>query len=127
MNMHRHTTRAAVLLLLGSSTAAVAQYTGPREEKVPTVAQTVAEVLGNPANDRKVELTGVLVRQTGRESYLFRDATGEIQVEIDREDFPVGQPVGADTRVQLHGEVDKNWLRKPEVDVERLQLAAPAA
>ena len=77
-------------------------------------------------DDRPVELTGNLVEQTGRELYLFRDATGEITVEIDSEDFPANQQIGPEVLVKITGEVEARLMRKPHVEVERLQLA-PAA
>lgn len=127
--MIKHPLRTAVALLLAATTigTASAQYTGPgqRQDPAHTVARTVAEVLKDPVDDRPVELTGTLVRQIGRETFLFRDATGEIQVEIDAEDFPAGQPVDAETVVVISGEVDARLMRKPEIDVERLRIAAP--
>lgn len=121
---------ASAAMLLATASA-MAQYSGPgaRRDAVTATAtaHTVAEVLKDAVDDRPVELTGTLVKQTGRDTYLFRDATGEIEVEIDAEDFPAGQRVGADTHVVLSGEIDARVLHKPEIDVERLRLAAPAA
>lgn len=122
--MNRTSPLAAALLAALAAASASAQYQGPgaRTDATPSVVRTVAEVLRKPVDDQPVELTGTLVRQTGREAFLFRDATGEIQVEIDREDFPAAQPVGPDTRVVLTGEVETRLLRKPEIDVESLQV-----
>jgi uncharacterized protein (TIGR00156 family) len=119
---------AASTLLAITATATHAQFTGPgaTQQAAPALVRSVAEVLAKPVNDQNVELTGTLVRQLGRETYLFRDATGEIQVEIDREDFPGGQPVSENTRVLISGEVDTRVLKAPEIDVETLRLA-PAA
>jgi uncharacterized protein (TIGR00156 family) len=112
--------KVALAVALGSvTTAALAQYVASGKF---APASTVAEVLRDPVDDRPVTLTGKLVEQTGRESFLFRDSTGEIRVEIDREDFPANQPVDANTTVLIHGEVDKRLARKPEIDVERLQI-----
>jgi uncharacterized protein (TIGR00156 family) len=113
-----------VLAAALAATTAVAQYKGPgaQQPAAPVVLRKVAEVLKAPVDDQHVELTGVLVRQTGRETYVFRDDSGEIQVEIDRDDFPAGQPVDATTRVVIHGEVDTRLARAPEIDVERLSL-----
>jgi uncharacterized protein (TIGR00156 family) len=119
----------ATAAMLLATASAMAQYSGPgaRRDAVAATAHTVADVLKDAVDDRPVELTGTLVKQTGRDTYLFRDATGEIEVEIDAEDFPAGQRVSADTRVVLSGEIDARVLRKPEIDVERLHLATPAA
>lgn len=102
-----------------------AQYTGPgaRKDSRPTVARSVAEVLQDAKDDRPVQLTGTLVEQTGKEKFLFRDATGEITVEIDADDFPANQPIGPDVQVTLTGEIETRLMRKPEVEVETIQLA----
>lgn len=123
--MTRSVNAATTLLCALVAAAASAQYQGPgaRTDAAPVVARSVAEVLRKPVDDQPVELSGTLVRQTGRETYLFRDATGEIQVEIDREDFPAGQPVAPDTRIVITGEVETRWLRKPEIDVESLRIS----
>jgi len=116
------------LLLASTATTAIAQYAGPGARAPTTLplATTVAEVLRDATDDRPVELTGNLVEQTGRELYLFRDDTGEITVEIDSEDFPANQQIGPDVLVKISGEVEARLMRKPRVEVERLQLA-PAA
>lgn len=119
---------AGSALLAVMATATHAQFTGPGAAQTasPAVLRTVAAVLAKPVDDQHVELTGTLAKQLGRETYLFRDATGEIQVEIDLEDFPAGQPVGPTTPVLITGEVDTRMLRAPEIDVETLRLATPA-
>lgn len=125
MKIRKLAAGAALLTLLGASVS-YAQFNGPgaRQEAAPPVLRTVAEVLAKPVDDQSVELTGTLVRQTGRETYLFRDASGEIQVEIDKEDFPANQTIGAETRVVITGEVDTRVLKAPEIDVETLRAAA---
>jgi uncharacterized protein (TIGR00156 family) len=124
--MKTHTaTIATAFLALAAASASYAQFTGPGAQQSPasTVLHTVAEVLARPVDDQPVQLTGKLVRQTGRETFVFRDATGEIQVEIDREDFPAGQPVGPDAVVTIDGEVETRLLKKPEIDVEMLRVS----
>lgn len=127
--MNRFPKIACTLALLAMATApALAQYTGPGARKPASlpVAHTVAEVLQDPTDDRPVVLTGTLLRQTGRETFVFRDDTGEITVEIDAEDFPAGQPIGPTVRVQIIGEVEKRTLRKPLVEVDRLRVVPEA-
>lgn len=124
MNLRFRIAGAALGCMLGTGLA-IAQYTGPGAKPAgkDQVARSVSEVLADARDDRPVELSGQLVRQTGRELYLFRDASGEITVEIDDDDFPSGQPVGAETRVKIHGEVDARAMREPRVEVERLEIA----
>jgi uncharacterized protein (TIGR00156 family) len=111
------------------ATAALAQYTGPgkTEPQALPVLRTVAEVLAKPVDDQEVRIEGALVRKTGRDTYQFRDATGEIQVEIDGDDFPAGQPVGPETRVTVLGEVETRVMRAPEIDVDRLVVSTATA
>jgi uncharacterized protein (TIGR00156 family) len=126
MNNRRIATTATVLTMF--ATAAIAQYTGPgkTEPKAAPIVRTVAEALSKPVDDQQVQLEGTLVRKTGRDTYQFRDATGEIQVEIDGDDFPAGEPVGPETRVKLLGEVETRVMRAPEIDVESVIVASPA-
>jgi uncharacterized protein (TIGR00156 family) len=127
--MKKPLTTITLVSLLAISTATLAQYNGPGNQtpRPLAVLRSVAEVLKAPVDDQPVELTGVLMKQTGRETFQFRDTTGEIQVEIDRDDFPAGQPIGADTRVTLHGEVETRAMRAPEIEVESVVVtAAPA-
>lgn len=119
----RQLRRTGLALLLASTVAgtATAQYTGPGARNM--VARTVAEVLQQPTDDRPVLLTGHLVQQTGRELYLFKDSTGEITVEIDDDEFPANQPVGADQLVVIRGEVEARLMRSPRIDAEKVELA----
>lgn len=123
------TAALTALLAATASGAVLAQYTGPgaRKSAQPGVARTVSEVLADPRDDRPVELTGRIIRQTGHELYLFRDASGEITVEIDDDDFPASKPVDDKTEVKILGEVDARPLRDPRVEVERLEVAASAS
>ena len=126
MNTFGHSARAAVLVAIGStSSVALAQYVGPGAPAAPAAYATVADVLRAPVDDRPVELTGVLLRQTGHDIYRFSDGTGEIRVEIDAEDFPRGVAVDAATRVTIVGDVDTRALREPEIDVDRVTIAGP--
>ena len=104
---------AASLLLPAS--LALAQYTGPSARPVVTTAAAAAKA----ADATQVILEGTLFRQISSDTYEFRDTTGSITAEIDAEDFP--RKVGADTRVRLHGEVDRD-LRSVEIDVKRIEI-----
>jgi len=120
---HRSRTTVALLLLFAAATAS-AQFSGPgaRAPASLPMARTVAEIVRDATDDRPVELTGYLLRQTGRETFVFKDDTGEITVEIDAEDFPADQPLTPQTRVRINGEVESRLLRAPLVEVEQLQL-----
>ncbi|ARP54917.1 NirD/YgiW/YdeI family stress tolerance protein [Alcaligenes faecalis] len=127
-------TLAAVLAL--SATAAIAQpagYTGPSNVPQATNAtgpysgpsnvplMTVKQLLETGRDDQIARLQGRLVSFEGDERYTFEDATGRITVEIDNEDFPAGQSISAEQKVELTGEFDEG-LRKTEFEVDRLTL-----
>lgn len=104
-----------VASLLLPASLARAQYTGPNARPMVTTAAAAAKA----ADDTRVILEGTLARQISSDTYEFRDATGSVTAEIDAEDFP--RKVDANTRVRLHGEVDRD-LRSVEIDVKRIEI-----
>jgi len=70
-------------------------------------------------DDSLVVLRGNIVKGLGGEYYLFRDSTGEIQVEIDH-DVWQGLQVGPEDTVTIYGEMDKDWSDPDRVDVDRI-------
>jgi uncharacterized protein (TIGR00156 family) len=91
--------------------AAKGGFTGGSKAEVTTVAQAL-----KMRDDTHATLRGNIVKQVGHEKYLFKDATGEIVVEIDDEDWG-GVTVGPQDTVELIGEVDKDF-NKIEFDVD---------
>ncbi len=69
-------------------------------------------------DDTNVTLRGNIVRHLGGEDYLFQDASGTIQVEIDQHKW-AGQNIAPGDVVTLHGEVDKDFF-SVKVDVEQV-------
>lgn len=90
-------------------------FAGPGIEAV-----TVAEAL-KMNDDTPVVLVGSIEKGLGNEKYLFRDSTGSIVVEIDDDDWN-GVTVKPENTVELHGEVDKELMRTPEIDVDTVVL-----
>lgn len=115
----------SLILALGTATTVHAQYQGPGSKPAKAAPQapmtTVADVLKNGKDDQMVTLTGNVVKQVGREKYLFRDATGEIRIEIDDDAMPT-QPFDDKTKVEIAGEVEKDFLRSVEIDVKSVKL-----
>lgn len=115
----RRTSIAATLFALAfGASIAVAQYTGPSALPAYT---SVAEVLKNPVDDTPVTLEGYLVRQVGKHSYMFSDGTTEIRVKIEHKRFP-HTPVSEKTKVQISGEIDKDLVGSPKIEVDRLTV-----
>ena len=88
-------------------------FTGPYSDPV-----TVAEAL-NMSDESKVVLKGNIIKGVGGEDYIFRDSTGEVQVNIDTEVWQ-GQQVGPEDTVMIYGEVDKEVFGTDEIEVDRL-------
>lgn len=74
-------------------------------------------------DDAPVVLTGNIVsRMAGSDDkYLFKDATGEIIVDIDYEIF-AGRKVTPQTTVRISGEVDKDMMKPTKIDVKVLEI-----
>lgn len=96
---------AAALMMLtpaGSAEAQSGGFKGPGPEVV-TVKQALTM-----RDDARVSLKGNIVKSLGDEVYLFQDATGSIEVEIDSEDWR-GLTVQPEDVVIISGEVEKDW------------------
>lgn len=132
---HLRSSLALVAILGFGTAAAVAQpagYTGPSSQPQaaaqsgysgPSSAplMTAKQLLDEGRDDQHARLQGRLVSYDGDERYTFEDASGRITVEIDDDDFPRGQTVSAEQRVELLGELDKG-RHKTEFEVEHMTL-----
>ncbi len=90
-------------------------FTGPGS--TPNLV-TVVEA-GKLRDDTRVLLQGSIIRALGDEMYIFKDATGEIMVEIDREVWR-GLSVSETDTVEIRGEVEQEWART-EIDVKSIK------
>lgn len=125
----------ATALLAAAATTATAQapgYSGPSNKAAPTAQSgysgpsgvpliSVKQLLDSGRDDQHARLQGRIVSHDGGDRYSFEDSTGRITVEIDDEDFPTGQTISAEQRVELLGEFDKG-LRKKEFEVDRIAV-----
>ncbi len=118
-------TIAVITMLAGMASPAHAQYQGPGSRAAKVTPQgpiaTVADVLQRGRDDQRVTLTGHVVKKVGWEKYQFRDASGEIRIEIDDEVMPT-EPFDDKTKVEITGEVEKDFLRSVEIDVKAIRL-----
>lgn len=71
--------------------------------------------------DAWVTLQGKIVKQIGEEDYLFRDNTGDINIEIDHK-YWQGRTVTPDDIIQITGEVDTHRFKPIDIDVKNLQI-----
>lgn len=104
---------------IGFSAAASAQYAGPASQATAT---SIAEILKHPVDDQQVTLSGFIIKKVGNEKYIFSDGKSEIRVDIDDKHF-INMKIDAKTKVEIRGEVEKDFLETPEIDVDVLTLA----
>lgn len=107
---------ASLALTLAAGGTALAQYVGPSNVKLTTVA----EVLKSGTDDQHVALRGNLLKKVGSEKYEFSDGTGTIRVEIDKKIFP-REPIDDKAKVEIQGEVEKDFMSSPEIDVDSIR------
>lgn len=110
---------AITVLLSGAAlltTASYAAFDGPaKQHPMITVAQVEEQ-----NDDALVVLEGFLVKELKPEHYLFKDDSGEVQVEIDAPVFNQ-QTVTPTDKIQILAEVDKDW-NHVSLEVEKLTL-----
>jgi uncharacterized protein (TIGR00156 family) len=105
-----------LLLLLSFSTGVSAEFVGPGASSGTTTVKSIDGM----KDDAKVTLEGYIVKEIKPEHYTFKDATGEIEIEIDHEDFR-GIKVTPETKIRIMGEVDKDW-NSTTIDVDKVEL-----
>ncbi len=116
--MHAFTRTAVTLALtVGLAAAAQAQFTGPSREGDRMTVATIQDV----SFGTYVTVEGNIVAHLRSDYFTFRDASGEIMVEIPSERFG-GQQVGPETRVRLMGEVDRRAAGQRYIWVKSLTL-----
>lgn len=109
----------ATLASLLLATAAMAQYVGPSSNPG---YKSVSDVLKNPVDDMEVTLEGTLSQRIGKNKYMFSDGVAEIRVDIESKHFPAATQISEKTRVRLHGDIEKDFLESPEIDVKRVTV-----
>lgn len=92
------------------------------DEESFTVKQVLEQASRLDKVDATVKIKGCIYKRVKDDTFWFRDETGKILIEIDRENFP---PFGFDDRTPVYviGEVDYDLLDGTEIEVEKIQLA----
>jgi uncharacterized protein (TIGR00156 family) len=121
MNIVRLARSALLCCALVFPGTTLAQYTGPGANPMPG---NIAEILKNPVDDQNVLLRGNLLKKISSDKYLFSDGSGEIRVEID-DDLFRNIKVTETTVIEIHGEIEKDFLQDPEIDVRRISVIKP--
>lgn len=82
-----------------------------------TAVKTVAEAL-KASDDTPAILEGQILKQVGKSEFIFKDSTGEIQIDVSRRAWN-GQTISPQDTIQIRGKVDKEW-NEIEVDVKQI-------
>ncbi|EKY5004456.1 YgiW/YdeI family stress tolerance OB fold protein [Citrobacter amalonaticus] len=84
----------------------------------PNGSSTTVESAKSLRDDTRVTLRGNIVERISDDLYLFKDATGTINVDIDHKRWN-GVTVTPQDTVEIQGEVDKDW-NSVEIDVKQI-------
>lgn len=79
--------------------------------------KTVAAAL-NANDDTFVILQGSIVKQIDNDEFLFKDATGEVEIDVSKHAWN-GQNIGPQDTIEIRGRVDKEFT-KTEIDVKQI-------
>lgn len=103
----------------GAKAAATGGFEGPVSG---AMADTVAKAV-TLGDDSPVVLTGNIVSQVAgsKDKFTFKDATGEVRVEIDRKVF-AGRTVTPKDTVRIIGKVDKDFGKDVKIDAKALEI-----
>lgn len=92
---------------------------GFNSQSVTPQVTSVAQAL--KANDHdSAQLTGAIVRQLDDDEFIFRDATGEIKIDVEDKAWQ-GQNVGVNDKITVYGQVDRETIGSNSVDVYRIE------
>lgn len=123
--MNMKLTAMALALMLGISGAALAKHkcedckNNERGGYLGGVGEvvTIKQALTMP-DESEITLRGQIEKRIKKDKYLFKDESGTITVEIDK-DIWNGQTVGPKDTVVISGELDKDDDRSM-IEVDRL-------
>ncbi|WDX88129.1 YgiW/YdeI family stress tolerance OB fold protein [Salmonella enterica subsp. enterica serovar Muenster] len=88
----------------------------------PNGSSTTVESAKSLRDDAWVTLRGNIVERISDDLYVFKDATGTINVDIDHKRWN-GLTVTPQDTVEIQGEVDKDW-NSVEIDVKQISKVA---
>ena len=112
----------ALLVIIGTAVPSVGQFVN-NGQATPT---SVKAVLQNPVDDMWVTLRGHIIKKISHDKYVFADSTGQIGIDVDDRYFPYGIPITPATFVEISGEIDKEFMSSPEVDVKKMIVVLPS-
>ena len=91
--------------------------------RIPNGSVTTVESAKSLRDDTWVTLRGNIVERISDDLYVFKDASGTINVDIDHKRWN-GVTVTPKDTVEIQGEVDKDW-NSVEIDVKQIRKVNP--
>jgi len=99
---------------------ASAQYVGPGANgKTLSVKELTDQAFRLDKSDAQVSIQGFVVKQINKDTYLFKDNTGSLNVEISKKHLP-NRAFNDKTELKLIGEVDYDFLNGVELEVNEV-------
>ena len=95
----------------------------PEDSRGPNGSVTTVESAKSLRDDTWVTLRGNIVERISDDLYVFKDASGTINVDIDHKRWN-GVTVTPKDTVEIQGEVDKDW-NSVEIDVKQIRKVNP--
>ena len=83
------------------------------------VKATIKDVLSEDFHDKKVEISGVVLRQVGPGTVIIHDGTAAIEVDVPPEQLPI-DGLRPNTRIRIKGEVAHEHEGNHEVEANQL-------
>lgn len=74
--------------------------------------------LKDAQDDAVVMIEGKITQQVGKNDFMFKDSTGEVEIEVSKRAWK-GQTITPNDTVEIRGKVDKEWNRT-EIEVKQI-------
>jgi len=130
--MKKFAALAAIMMITSAPVfAAQGGFNGPNAAQTQTQTQsqqggfvdanaslTTAAKAKDLKDDSWVKLRGNITERLSDDRYVFRDASGTVNVEIDNKRWN-GQTISPQDQVEIQGKVDKDW-NEFEIEVKQI-------
>lgn len=107
----------SLITLLTVSSTAVAGFNGGNASAPKS---TVAQALKVKQDNTPIQLTGKIVRQIDNDEFIFKDATGEIKIDVEDHAWQ-GLNVTPNDTITIFGSVDHESFEANSIEVYRVE------
>ena len=109
----------ALLAIAGSVSTVWAQggFSGPAVEPKSVTVEEAKSM----DDESRILIKGHIINAVGDEDYMFKDNTGTIKVEIDK-DLWKGVTIKPEDNVEILGEVDRHLQKETSIEAEAIAI-----